>query len=68
MNDKMWNDFVDLYLLTNKYLRLSYSDFAKCFVRVRRYEINKTYNLNLKRHLINELQNAKLYVALGWYD
>ena len=66
MDYKMWNEFVDLYLLTNKYLRMEYSDFAKCFIRIRRYEINRIYNLNLKRHLVDELRNAKLYIALGW--
>ena len=66
IDEKMWNEFVDLYLLTNKYLKLSCEDFAKCFVRIRRYEINRMYNLNLKRHLVNELKHAKLYIALGW--
>jgi len=32
-------------------LKLSYLDFAWCFVRINRYEINRMYNLNLKRRV-----------------
>ena len=51
ITDEMRKDFVDLYILTNKYLQLSYLDFAWCFVRMNRYEINKGYNLELKRRI-----------------
>lgn len=51
MNRDLWKEFVALYSLTNKYLLLPYEDFAKCFVRVRRYEINKIYNELLFREL-----------------
>ena len=51
ISSNMRKDFVDLYILTNKYLKLSYLDFAWCFVRINRYEINRMYNLNLKRRV-----------------